>query len=81
VREAARAQLHRNWDIFFQAFTAELESAQSNPGALAFLAVVLSRWSGTRQHLRANGSKALKLLSKLEEHPRIAPVLREHNAA
>jgi GST-like protein len=81
VREAARAQLHRNWGIFFQAFTAELESAQSNPGALAFLAVVVSRWSGTRQHLRANGSKALKLLSKLEEHPRIAPVLREHNAA
>jgi GST-like protein len=81
VRAAARAQLHRNWGIFFNVFTADLESTKSNPGALAFLAVVVSRWSGTRQHLGENDGKALKLLAALEEHPRIACVLSEHNAA
>jgi len=79
VRRAARAQLHHNWDIFFGEFTDELERTQSSPGALAFLAVVVSRWSGTRQHLGANSGKASKLLAVLEEHPRIAGVLSQHS--
>jgi GST-like protein len=81
VRAAARAQLHRHWDIFFQQFTPELERTKTNPGALAFLAVVVSRWSGTRKHLQANGSKVPRLLAALEQHPRLASVLREHGAA
>jgi len=79
VRRAARARLHHNWDIFFGEFSEELERTQSSPGALAFLAVVVSRWSGTRQHLSASSGKASKLLAVLEEHPRIAGVLSQHS--
>lgn len=81
VRAAARAQLHRNWDIFFEQFASELERTKGNPGVLAFLAVVVSRWSGTRQHLKAKASTVTKLLAVLENHPRLASVLREHSAA
>lgn len=81
VRAAARAQLHRNWDIFFEQFTPDLERTKADPGVLAFLAVVVSRWSGTRKHLQARGGTVSKLLAVLEQHPRIAGVLREHTAA
>ena len=81
VRAAARAQLHRNWEVFFEQFAPELERTKVNPGALAFLAVVVSRWSGTRKHLLTNVGRASKLLTVLEEHPRIAGVLHEHSAA
>ena len=80
VRTAARLQLYRSWDIFFDTFTAELESTKSEPGALAFLAVVVSRWSGTRAHLETSNKEAVKLLSRMEAHPRIATVLAEHSA-
>jgi GST-like protein len=81
VRTAARAQLHRNWDIFFDAFAGELERTKENPGALAFLSVVVSRWSGTRQHIQARRTEVSKLLAVLEAHPRIACVLSEQSAA
>jgi GST-like protein len=81
VRSAARAQLHRNWEIFFEQFGPELKRTKGEPGALAFLTVVVSRWSGTRKHLLANVGKAAKLLAALEKHPRIAGVLHEHSAA
>jgi len=81
VRLAARQQLHRHWDIFFGAFGPELQRSQSTPGALAFLAVVVSRWSGTRQYLVESGSSATGVLTALEQHPRITGVLREHGFA
>lgn len=36
--------------------SAGLAPARAEPGALAFLAVVVSRWSGTRLHLAAHGA-------------------------
>jgi GST-like protein len=78
VRAAARAQLHRSWGLFFQAFGAELERTKANPGALAFLAVVVSRWSGTRQHLLSEHSGVSRLLAAIEAHPSVAAVLLEH---
>jgi GST-like protein len=80
VRLAARTQLHRHWDMFFDTFTPALELAKSNPGALAFLAVVVSQWSGTRKHMLAKHRKVSKLLAELEAHPRIAGVLGEHRS-
>lgn len=77
VRTAARTQLHRNWDVFFDAFAGELERTRAKPGALAFLAVVVSRWSGTRQHMQATRKRDFELLTALEAHPRIAGVLGE----
>lgn len=81
VRSAARAQLHRSWDIFAGAFGAELARTQADPGALAFLSVVVSRWSGARQHLKAKRADFEHLLLGLEAHPRIAAVLHEHRDA
>jgi GST-like protein len=81
VRSAARAQLHRHWDLFFDTFTPDLARSAPCPGALAFLAVVVSRWSGTRQHLQAKSAAATALLAGLEAHPRIAAVLSEHSQA
>lgn len=81
VRMAARSQLHRSWEIFADAGGESLLSAKDDPGALAFLAVVVSRWSGARKHLKSTKTIFASLLEELERHPRIAPVLGEHGAA
>ena len=81
VRAAARVQLHRSWGLFFDTLSADLERDAAQPGALAFLAVVVSQWSGTRQHLQANHPAAAALLATLAAHPRIAAVLAAHRGA
>lgn len=80
VRQAARQALHRSWEIFADTFGAPEVLGVGAPGALAFLAVVVSQWSGTRAHLKAARPPFLQTLKGLEAHPRIAPVLREHRA-
>lgn len=79
VREAARAQLHRKWNVFSDVFGTRLRP--SEPGALAFLAVVVSQWSGARQHLKVERPAFYETLLQLEGHPRLATTLREHRAA
>lgn len=81
VRTAARFQLPSNWEIFADAFGAELARTQADPGALAFLSLVVSRWSGARQHLKSKRASFDKLLVGLEAHPKIDAVLREHRDA
>lgn len=79
VRDAARAQLHQKWNVFSDVFGTRLRS--SEPGALAFLAVVVSQWSGTRQHLKNERPSFYETLLELEAHPRLASTLREHRDA
>lgn len=79
VRAAARAQLHRAWEIFADAFGGALSPAK--PGALAFLAVVVSQWSGARAHLRKHRPAFHATIDALERHARLAAVLREHRAS
>jgi len=81
VRAGARARLHRSWEIFADAFGSELLRTQAEPGALAHLAVVVSRWSGARQHLKVQRPAFARLLGGFEAHPIIAGVLREHGGA
>lgn len=81
VRQAARAQLHRSWEVFADTFGKAAMLSMPEPGALAFLAVVVSQWSGTRAHLASARPAFHRLLLKLERHPRLAEVLREHRAA
>ena len=50
----ARGQLHRSWDIFADQFPASPWLTGAAPGALDLLAVVVSRWSGARQHLASS---------------------------
>lgn len=80
VRAAARAQLHQHWQVFADTFGAELLRTQNDPGALAFLAVVVSGWSGARQHLAAHRASFERLLVSLAAHPKLAAVLQEHSA-
>lgn len=81
VRHAARGQLHRSWEIFADAFASEPILSVELPGALAFLAVVVSQWSGTRAHLREVRPAFLEALGRLERHPRVSEVLRARSAA
>lgn len=78
VRSAARTQLHRSWDIFADTFDTASVLSFHKPGSLAFLAVVVSQWSGARQHIQVSRPAFFQTLMHLEEHPAISPVLREH---
>lgn len=80
VRLAARKQLHRSWEIFADAFGPQLQQSAGQPGALAFLAVVVSQWSGARAYLREFRPAFYEHLLRLEGHPRLARVLREHRS-
>lgn len=80
VRQAARAQLHRDWEVFADLFGAWGVLARPMPGALAFLAVVVSQWSGARAHLERVRPDFHRRVLRLERHPRLAEVLREHRA-
>jgi len=72
VRSAARAQLGRRWEIFADSFAALLHG---EPDAVAFLSVVVSQWSGARQHLQQARPDFHQALLRLEAHPRLAAVL------
>jgi GST-like protein len=78
VRQGARAQLYRSWEIFADSFAAQPFYTGDAPGALDFLAVVVSRWSGAREHLAAQRPRFLEQLQGIEAHPRVQPVVREH---
>lgn len=75
VRRAARRQLHRSWEMLADIMATLPTFAVAEPGALEFLCVVVSRWSGTRRHLAATRPGFLSRLEQLERHPRIAAVL------
>ena len=80
VRAGARRQLHRAWEMFADQFGGNAEFQGGTPGCLAFLSVTVSQWSGTRAHLREQRPEFFQSIKRLEEHPRIEPVLREHRA-
>jgi len=70
VRTAARAQLHRAWEIFADSFGTLLDDEP--PGALAMLAVVVSRWSGARAHLKRARPAFLETVEALEGEGNLA---------
>lgn len=81
VRQAARGQLHRSWEVFADTFGSESVLCAEQPGALAFLAVVVSQWSGSRRHLREYRPAFSESIGRIESHPRVAAVLRAQPAA
>lgn len=86
LRTGARAQLHRAWVMFADQFHVNQSSQGGLFGedlnAADVLAVVVSRWSGARQHLTRRRPKFLAALKRIEQHPRIAPVFaRQWGAA
>ena len=80
VRAGATERLHKHWDIF-----AELHPVPGGrfiggeqPGALDLMAAVVSKWSGTRKHVKASRPAFSALLERIDAHPAVAPVFERH---
>lgn len=78
VRSAARVQLHRQWEIFADRFPASPFFSGERPGALDFFAAVVSKWSGTRAHLKTARPSFLATLHDIEIHPYVVTVFARH---
>ncbi|MGH8385099.1 MAG: glutathione S-transferase family protein [Pseudomonas sp.] len=73
-----RARLHRSWEVFADEFSAELYLDDEKPGALDVLAAVITRWAGTREHLRHTRPGFFAWLERIDRHPTLAPVFARH---
>lgn len=78
VRQGARRRLHRNWEIFADMFDARPYLGGKAPGALDFLAAVVSKWAGTRAHLAESRPRFLETIQRIEAHESVAPVFQAH---
>jgi GST-like protein len=78
VRQGARRQLHRHWEVFADTFPAAPYFGGKAPGALDFLAAVVSKWSGTRAHVAKARPRFAAALRRIEAHPLVKPVLAAH---
>jgi GST-like protein len=78
IRRATRERLHLHWEMFADMFAAQPFLSGAAPGGLDFLAAVVSRWSGTRPHLRAHRPQFLATLERIEQQPVVAAVFARH---
>jgi len=80
VRAGATERLHRHWDIFADLYpvAADHYIAGEQPGALDLLAAVVSKWSGTRQHVKESRPAFSALLERIDSHPAVALVFGRH---
>ena len=78
VRRGARRRLHFYWDLFADQFAGSSIFGAAAPAALDLLAVVVSKWSGTRAHLAKSRPDLLASLLRIETHPLVAQVLEKH---
>ena len=78
IREGARRRLHVCWTVFADQFGAGLCPAGDEPGALDFLAAVVSRWPGARGQLAAHRPAFAAALERIQSHPNVAPVWARH---
>lgn len=81
LRAGARLRLHRYWEIFADQFAGEPFLGGAQPGALDLLAAAVSRWAGTRAHLKRHRPQLLQTLQRTEQHALVAPVWRAHFGA
>ncbi len=77
LRQGTRARLHAHWTVFADQFGARLLAAD-RPAALDLMAAVVSKWSGTRAHLRQHRPAVLGRLEAIERHPAVAAVFARH---
>ncbi len=75
IRAGTRAQLHRHWEMFADLFPGRPYLSGGDLGALDLLAVVVSKWAGSRQHLKKHRPLLHETLMQIEAHPDVAPVL------
>ena len=83
VRAGATERLHRHWDIFADLYPVAGEHfiAGEQPGALDLLAAVVSKWSGTRKHVKESRPAFSALLERIDAHPAVAIVFERHWSA
>ena len=74
IRAGTRARLHRHWEMFADVFPARPYLNGNDLGALDLLAAVVSKWSGSRQHLEHHRPAFHEALMRIEGHPDVAPV-------
>jgi GST-like protein len=74
IRAGARARLHRHWEMFADVFPARPYLNGKDLGALDLLAAVVSKWSGSRQHLERHRPALHEALMRVESQPDVAPV-------
>jgi GST-like protein len=73
-----RTRLHYLWDVFADTFPAHPYLSGERLGALDLLATVVSKWSGSRQHLATSRPAFSELLHNVESDPRIASIFARH---
>jgi len=78
LRAGTRAKLHRNWEIFADTFANQRCFGGDRPGALDLLAAVVTRWSGTRAHVKQARPAFHQALQRIEQHAVVAPVFARH---
>lgn len=81
IRAGARATLHRYWEVFADQFAHQIGQrflGGDEPGALDFLAAVVSRWSGARAHLAHARPALLATLERVQADALAAPVFARH---
>lgn len=78
IRTGTRGRLHELWDVFADTFPAAPFLNGEHLGALDLLAAVVSKWSGTRAHLKASRPRFHALLLAIECEPRVAAVFDKH---
>jgi len=74
ISAGTRARLHRHWEMFADVFPARPYLNGNDLGALDLLAAVVSKWSGSRQHLEHHRPAFHDALMRIEGHPDVAPV-------
>ncbi len=79
LKNGTTRRLHYQWQLFVDTFTGSPFLTGGQPGALDFLAVVVSRWSGTRSFLAEHRPQFSQLLQQISQHPRSAGVLARHD--
>ncbi len=78
VRAAARRNLHKHWEVFADTVPAHPFLSGAQPGALDYLAAVVSKWSGARAHLSRVRPEFASLLQRIEADALVAQVFAEH---
>jgi GST-like protein len=78
LRAGSRARLHHHWDLFADQFVGTPFLNGSAPGALDYLAAVVSRWSGTRAHLQRTRPALVDTLERVQAHALTAGVFAHH---
>lgn len=78
LRRGARQRLAVLWSAFADSFEAAPWLGGSEPGALDLYAATISKWSGARTHLKKARPAFYELMSRVEVHPKVAPVFERH---